>query len=607
MESNPIVITGEGIVCAIGNDCASVASSLVARRSGIGEMRFLPSAHHELPVGEVKLSNAEMKQRLHINADQTMSRTALMGIMAVREALTKARIQSAAHKRVLLISGTTVAGMDVTEQAFLRTAGQPAGQNAAVDFIAHHDCGSNTADIADYFHLFTDYTTISTACSSAANALLLGAEMLKAGDADIVVAGGSEALSLFHLNGFNSLMILDHERCRPFDGTRAGLNLGEGAAYVVMERLDDAVARHATADACLAGYGNACDAFHQTASSPEGIGAQLAMRQALDMAGLKPKDVQWVHAHGTGTVNNDQSEARAIRQVFQDHLPAVSSTKSFTGHTTSASGSIAAVISIIAMHHRFIPVNLGWRLPMEDADALTAEQKLAENDELSSLRPYMGQNEVMLHTVMCNSFGFGGNDTSLLLTDKPIDVPPTTLIDEQRIVEVSSVVNDKAETAAAVKQYVKPMEARRMGTLLRSTMLTSLQALQQANISEPDAIVTGTAWGCINYSEQLLQQLMEGEDLLKPTLFMQSTHNTLSSAIAIHLKCHGYNITFSQNNKSWAWSLYQARLLLRLGRCKSVLVGCHDESTQTFNELLRRMGKRPAPEIQSRVSVLRMM
>ena len=157
-------------------------------------MRFLPSAHHELPVGEVKLSNAEMKQRLHINADQTMSRTALMGIMAVREALTKARIQSADHKRVLLISGTTVAGMDVTEQAFLRTAGQPAGQNAAVDFIAHHDCGSNTADIADYFHLFTDYTTISTACSSAANALLLGADMLKAGDADIVVAGGSEAL-----------------------------------------------------------------------------------------------------------------------------------------------------------------------------------------------------------------------------------------------------------------------------------------------------------------------------------------------------------------------------------------------------------------------------
>lgn len=194
------------------------------------------------------------------------------------------------------------------------------------------------------------------------NALLLGADMLKAGDADIVVAGGSEALSLFHLNGFNSLMILDHERCRPFDGTRAGLNLGEGAAYVVMERLDDAVARHATADACLAGYGNACDAFHQTASSPEGIGALLAMRQALDMAGLKPKDVQWVHAHGTGTVNNDQSEARAIRQVFQGHLPAVSSTKSFTGHTTSASGSIAAVISIIAMHHRFIPVNLGWRV-----------------------------------------------------------------------------------------------------------------------------------------------------------------------------------------------------------------------------------------------------
>ena len=542
----PVVITGKGIVCAIGHDEDSVATSLMHRQSGIGEMRYLQSVHHELPIGEVKLSNAEMKQLLGIDPSQRVSRTALMGMMAVRQAVSEAKVQADGRRRIVLISGTTVAGMDITEQVF----GQMVANGVGDECLDHHDCGSNTADIARYFNLFDDYTTISTACSSAANALELGADMLKAGDADIVVAGGTEALSKFHLNGFNALMILDHAPCRPFDKSRAGLNLGEGAAYVVLERQTDAEQRGAHIDAYLSGYGNACDAFHQTATSPDGLGAQLAMREALTMAGLKPADIQWVHAHGTGTVNNDESESRAIRQVFSDAQPPVSSTKGFTGHTTSASGSIAAVIAIIAMYRRFIPVNLGWSQPMEDG-----------------LSPYMQTAPIDLHAVMVNSFGFGGNDSSLILTDQPT-------------------------ATKRIRQYVSPMESRRMGKLMKSAMLTSLDALKQAGVSCPDAIVTGTAWGCLENSEQLLLQLIEGEDLFKPTLFMQSTHNTLSSAIAIHLKCHGANLTFTQKEQSFDWSLYQAKLLLRLGRAKTVLVGCHDERTALFNRFL---GQEAAP------------
>lgn len=567
----PVVITGKGIVCAIGHDEDSVATSLMHRQSGIGEMRYLQSVHHELPVGEVKLSNAEMKQLLGIDPSQRVSRTALMGMMAVRQAVSEAKVQADGRRRIVLISGTTVAGMDITEQVF----GQMVANGVGDECLDHHDCGSNTADIARYFNLFDDYTTISTACSSAANALELGADMLKAGDADIVVAGGTEALSKFHLNGFNALMILDHEPCRPFDKSRAGLNLGEGAAYVVLERQTDAEQRGAHIDAYLSGYGNACDAFHQTATSPDGLGAQLAMREALTMAGLKPVDIQWVHAHGTGTVNNDESESRAIRQVFSDAQPPVSSTKGFTGHTTSASGSIAAVIAIIAMYRRFIPVNLGWSQPMEDG-----------------LRPYMQTAPIDLHAVMVNSFGFGGNDSTLILTDQPTATKQPELKTEADIVELARVENDSLEATKRIRQYVSPMESRRMGKLMKSTMLTSLDALKQAGVSCPDAIVTGTAWGCLENSEQLLLQLIEGEDLLKPTLFMQSTHNTLSSAIAIHLKCHGANLTFTQKEQSFDWALYQAKLLLRLGRAKTVLVGCHDERTALFNRFL---GQEAAP------------
>ena len=567
----PVVITGKGIVCAIGHDEDSVATSLMHRQSGIGEMRYLQSVHHELPVGEVKLSNAEMKQLLGIDPSQRVSRTALMGMMAVRQAVSEAKVQADGRRRIVLISGTTVAGMDITEQVF----GQMVANGVGDECLDHHDCGSNTADIARYFNLFDDYTTISTACSSAANALELGADMLKAGDADIVVAGGTEALSKFHLNGFNALMILDHAPCRPFDKSRAGLNLGEGAAYVVLERQTDAEQRGAHIDAYLSGYGNACDAFHQTATSPDGLGAQLAMREALTMAGLKPADIQWVHAHGTGTVNNDESESRAIRQVFSDAQPPVSSTKGFTGHTTSASGSIAAVIAIIAMYRRFIPVNLGWSQPMEDG-----------------LSPYMQTAPIDLHAVMVNSFGFGGNDSSLILTDQPTATKQPELKAEADIVELTRVENDSLEATKRIRQYVSPMESRRMGKLMKSAMLTSLDALKQAGVSCPNAIVTGTAWGCLENSEQLLLQLIEGEDLFKPTLFMQSTHNTLSSAIAIHLKCHGANLTFTQKEQSFDWALYQAKLLLRLGRAKTVLVGCHDERTALFNRFL---GQEAAP------------
>lgn len=571
MDKN-IVITGEGIISAIGNDKATVLQSLLDGRSGIVEMKHLHSSHHELPVGEVQLSNDEMKAMLALPVEEQTSRTSLMGMLAVRQALAEAQLPETAPKnrRVVLISGTTVGGMDITEQYYDSFA----TSDEHLDCLKKHDCGSSTEEIAARFGI-SECTTISTACSSAANALILGANLLKTGQADLVIAGGSEALTRFHLNGFNSLMILDHEPCRPFDAQRAGLNLGEGAAFVVMETEASARERGADIHAWLTGYGNACDAFHQTASSDNGEGAYRAMTEALEMAHLQPEDIDYVNAHGTGTPNNDLSESAALKRVFAEKMPLISSTKAFTGHTTSASGSIETVICLLAMQHHFVPANLRWEHQIPDG-----------------ITPTTGVKAVTLKHVVCNAFGFGGNDSSLILSAVPVAGEESAAAISDDDIRVAAKVEITSEEALSeIRNYVKPLEARRMGKIMKSSLLSSLKAMEQAGIEKPDAIITATALGCLENSELLLNQLQEeGEVMLKPTYFMQSTHNTIGSGIAIFTKCHGYNVTYTHGKDSLEWALRDARMLLKSGKAKSVLVGLHDETTPLYRSLMQRVG-----------------
>lgn len=579
-----IVITGSGIVTAIGNDKESVYQSLLQRKSGVALPAILQTNHKDIPVGEVKLTNDEMKSLLSVD-DPYINRTTLMGMMAVDQAIAEARLVGTSKDkyRVFLVNGTTVGGMDITETYFSSML----SSEEHMKCMLTHDCGNSTRVLAERYDFIQDYTTVSTACSSAANALMLGANLIKSGQADIVIAGGTESLSKFHLNGFNSLMILDKEQCRPFDDTRAGLNLGEGAGFVILESAELAKKRGADIQAYLTGYGNACDAYHQTASSPDGEGAYLAMSQALSMSGLKSEDIDYINAHGTGTPNNDESESAAIFRVFGDEVPAISSTKSFTGHTTSASGGIEAVICLLALQHNFLPANIGW-----------------SNQMTNGITPTLGEENHEVNNVMCNSFGFGGNDSSFILSKcEPAQTPMVFADGEIKV--VSRVEIEDVAELARIKEYLKPMEVRRMGPLMRSTLLSSLDALKQAGIECPDAIITGTTLGCIDNSEKLLREMTSTDEAsTSPTLFMQSTHNTIGSAIAINLGCHGYNTTYTQAEASLDWCIRDAELLLRSGQAKSVLVGCHDENTEWYGWVQRAIGRDVIPNIHSVAMVL---
>jgi 3-oxoacyl-(acyl-carrier-protein) synthase len=388
-----IYITGMGILSAIGNSVDETLHSLANGKTGIGPIQYLDTIHkNEFVAGEIKYNNSELETIAGIGK---YNRTTLLGYLAARQALDNAGISDPTDARTGFISSTTIAGMCYTELRYKDFFENKTDEN----FFDDHFGGVSTNAIAERLQIKDYVTTISTACSSAANAIMLGARLIKNNILDRVVVGGVDPLSKFTLNGFNTLMILDKEWCKPFDNNRKGLNLGEGAAYLVLESEEMMKRDNKKPLARLLGYSNANDAFHQTASSPDGQGAYLAMQKAFDVAGIKPEQIDYVNAHGTGTPNNDLSEGLAMQRIFNNAVPEFSSTKAFTGHTLAAAAAIEAVISILAIQNNMIFPCLNRSVPMNDLE-------IAPVDRLETNR--------QVNYVLSNSFGFGGNCSSLI-------------------------------------------------------------------------------------------------------------------------------------------------------------------------------------------------
>lgn len=393
-----VFITGIGIISSIGKNLSQTLHSLTTRASGIDFINLLETVHkNDFVAGEVRRSDLELIQNLglHTTNNHTHTRTALLAMTAAREAYQQANIGGEEFVRTGVLSANTVGGMSVTELHYPVTEA-----DKDIRFSLIHSPGNSTEEIARLLNIRDYVTTISTACSSSANSIMNAARMIRNGRLDRAIAGGADALSKFTINGFRSLMILDPEHCKPFDENRKGLNIGEGAAYLVLESEELIKKYNRKAIAELTGYGNANDAFHQTASSPEGRGAVMAMGKALRVCGLEPGDISYINVHGTGTSNNDLSEGMAIAQLF-GKAPPFSSTKAFTGHTLGAAGAIEAVFSILALQHDLIFPNLNLETPMKAFDFIP-ERVLTEN--------------AGIRHVLSNSFGFGGNNTTLIFS-----------------------------------------------------------------------------------------------------------------------------------------------------------------------------------------------
>lgn len=393
-----VVVTGIGMVSAMGLGWEPSLAFAKKGKSPVAPPRFLDTLQKgQFPLAEVPASDDALRDQLGLGNERVYSRTSLLAITAAKEAFSMAGIP--AWEEVGFISGTSVGGMDKGEKLFNGFVRKQGAWD--LHYALVHDCGESTQTVANYLQLTGKILTISTACSSAANAIMHGCRLIKAGKAKRIIAGGTDSLTRFTVNGFRSLMILSDELCQPFDKNRKGLNLGEGAGYIVLEAEEIVQKEGRTALCEVSGYANTCDAYHQTASSPDGNGAWLAIKGALQQAALQPGEIDYINAHGTATPNNDLSEGIALKRVFGETLPAFSSTKALTGHTLGAAGGIEAVLSALSIQKGILFPNLHYHTPIDEIGQAPVTT--------------WAENQPIRH-VLSNSFGFGGNNTSLVFS-----------------------------------------------------------------------------------------------------------------------------------------------------------------------------------------------
>ncbi len=393
-----VFVTGIGITTAIGNDRQENLDSLRKAKPGIGRAVYFDSAYAgQLPFGEVKASNEALAAALRIGANEGFTRTDLLAAGAFEEAVRDAGLSPAEVSAfdTAFISASTVGGMCLTDQLY-EDANLRSGKGSV--YLDAYSCGAHTLKIARKHHLKGYTDTINTACSSSANAIMMGMRLIKSGRAARAVVGGADSLAKYTVNGFNALKIVSTEPCKPFDRNRSGLNLGEGAAYLVLEAAEDCGDKFVYAE--ISGYGNANDAYHPSSLSEDAVGVIRCMKEALASAGLSPAQIDYINTHGTATDNNDATELTGMLALF-DPVPPFNSTKSYTGHTLGAAGAVEAIFSIFSIQYGEIYPSLHVSDPMLP-DGPLPETRLRRNADIRH--------------VLSNSFGFGGNCTSLVIT-----------------------------------------------------------------------------------------------------------------------------------------------------------------------------------------------
>lgn len=390
-----IVVTGMGIISPIGNSVAQNHMALKEGKCGFSSLELFPTKYGSaLPFGEIKIPNEVLKEQLNV-IEKGVTRTTLLALHAFQQAVEDSALSKSDLESMdtALINGNTVGGMCLSDELYMDANHNEAGS----EYISSYNLGSVNMYIQQRYGINGVINTFNTACSSSANAIAYGARLIRNGFAKRAIVGGTDSLAKFTINGFNSLNILSSSQCRPFDAERSGLNLGEGAAFLVLEREEDAKGKKIYAG--VSGWANTNDAFHPSSISDNGEGPYLAMKQALEVAGLQPEQIGFVNAHGTGTENNDEKESVAMQRLFNSP-PAFASTKSNVGHTLGAAGAIEAVYCLLNLMHQEVYASLNFKQPIAT----------------TGLSPVTEYKKVNLEHVMSNSFGFGGNCSSLIFS-----------------------------------------------------------------------------------------------------------------------------------------------------------------------------------------------
>ena len=577
------VITGVGIVAAPGRNVGEVWQTVARGACCLQPLSLFQAPRYgQVPVAEFRHDLTEL------GAPLRGSRSDKFGWLAARDALRDANLNpSDFADRTGVLLGCSVGGSFDSERFLINLMKRGIMRPRPTRF---HECASAVEIIADSFGLFGPGMAVATACSSGALAIAAAAEMIQTGEADIMLAGGTDSLSRTTWAGFHSLLLVDAAGCRPFDVTRGGMSFGEGAAVLILENEETARRRGAKIIARLTGWGASCDAHHATQPHPDGAGALAAMQAALRRAGLNAKEIGYVNAHGTGTRDNDLAEAKALKQLFGDRVPPFSSTKRIFGHALAASGALEAVVCLEALRRQQLPPNPGYK----------------EIDPAIGLEPVTSLRPAALTHVMSNSFGFGGNNATLIFSQP--DVTPATRALKTAPVTVTGI-GMTAPGKPTLREIEPPMppgqlsvhscgqldttsltpnQRRRLSRIIQMALLSARRCPPPAGARRV-AVALGSGFGSLDEGSIVLENwIAKDEREPMPARFPGSVHNAAAAQIAIDLNAHGLNSAPTACEISFESALWQGMCQLASGEADCALVGAVDE----LNKYPLGVGKR---------------
>ncbi|MGF6642887.1 beta-ketoacyl-[acyl-carrier-protein] synthase family protein [Paraburkholderia sp. GAS82] len=398
----PLLLTHFTATSCAGRGLDATLAALREQRGGLAPCRF-ERATLDTWIGEVEGVNDEPVRADLRDFDCRNNRLAQLGLTQDGFAqAVAAAAQRYGAERVGVFIGTSTAGILETELAYRQRDPQSGALPAGFHYAETHNPYSSASFVRTYFALKGPALVVSSACSSGAKVFGSARRMLAAGLIDAAVVGGVDSLCLTTLYGFNSLELLSNGPCKPFDTHRSGISIGEAAAFALLERVpdgDDSASAPLADDAILlAGIGESSDAYHMSSPHPEGLGARLAMEQALASSGIAAAGIDYINLHGTATPSNDAAESLAVNALF-DGTPC-SSTKGATGHTLGAAGALEAVIAALTLREQWLPAGINT----------------SEADPALGLNYLLTSRPASLRSVLSNSFGFGGTNCSLLFT-----------------------------------------------------------------------------------------------------------------------------------------------------------------------------------------------
>lgn len=566
MADRRVFITGMGIISAMGHGVAATLKALQKGSTGIRPLTLFPCPFETpLPVGEV---------RDLPDADDGIPRTHQLALAAAREALGDRKVAPD-----MVIMGVTTGGMLSTENYMKQGHRQPL-------FSRYHAAGSVADMVARECCCRVPVLTVSTACSSGAVGIKLALEILRRGAARRILVGGADSLCRLTYYGFNSLQIVDRSGARPMDRDRHGMSVAEGAAMLMLTAAEHPPAQ---AVAEVIGGGLSCDAYHPAAPHPEGRGAQEAMVAALEDAGLSPDAVDYVNLHGTGTVENDLAEGAALKTVFTNRFPPMSSVKGSFGHSLAAAGAIEAIVAALCIREGFMPANVGWQ----------------HQDETIGIRPLVKPRYQPVQTVLSNSFGFGGNNAALVFADASRREAVKALPSARTLaVRAYACITGAGGTSTTLERFFQgasckgvlaadrltdrlpPRSVRRMKRLARMAIGLSTRTLEKAGTTVPASdVYFGTAWGALSETHDFLEKLYAtNEFYTSPIDFVGSVHNAPAGQVAMRSKARGANVAMTGGDASFEQALTAAHYLATNGR-HPLLVGGADEMHPVFSAL----------------------